>query len=308
MASNCSMIRVVRRLGSTCFIAFCMLLLPSASAVGQVDQGSITGVVQDATGAVVPEAQVTLLNTDQGISLETRSSGSGNYTFSPVRIGHYTITVIAPGFEKTTQQNLSVAVGQELQVNVAMQTGSTSETVTISTAPPQLQTDESSVGQVVDEHTVVSLPLNGRNFTFLAQLAAGVNTLPGRYPRQRSLRRLYWQTASSPPRTITCSTVSTTTPTPLTSLMALTMSFCLPSTPFRSSRCRQRTSAPNSVAPLAPFSMPPSSPVQTRSTVPFGSSSATTSLTLPTGSKITATSRKASSARTSSVPPSAVRS
>ncbi|RXH54221.1 Oar protein [Granulicella sibirica] len=141
----------------------------------QVDQGSITGVVQDSTGAVVPGAAVTLRNTDQGITVETKSTSTGDYTFSPVRIGNYTVTVAAPGFSTTTQQALTVAVGQQLQVNVTLQVGATGTEVTVSTAPPQLQTDESSVGQVIDEHTTESLPLNGRNFTFLAQLSAGVN-------------------------------------------------------------------------------------------------------------------------------------
>lgn len=168
--------RWIHRVSMFLGLVVCLLLAGSTPAVGQVDQGSITGVVADSTGAVIPNAKVTLLNTDQGISLDTQSTESGNYTFSPVRIGHYTVTVSAPGFSTTTQQNLTVAVGQDLQVNVSLQTGGANETVTISTAPPQLQTDESSVGQVIDEHTVVSLPLNGRNFTFLAQLSAGVNT------------------------------------------------------------------------------------------------------------------------------------
>lgn len=166
----------IRRFGMLLIAMFCLFAMGSTKLLGQVDQGSITGTVLDPTGAVIPNAEVTLLNTDQGISLETKSGGGGEYTFSPVRIGHYKITVVAPGFSTTTQENLTVAVGQNLQVNVSLQTGGSTETVTISTAPPQLQTDESSVGQVVDEHTVVSLPLNGRNFTFLAQLSAGVNT------------------------------------------------------------------------------------------------------------------------------------
>ena len=157
-------------------VAACALLFSPAMVSAQVDQGSITGVVLDPTGAFVPNAQVTLLNTDQGITLQTQSTASGGYTFSPVRIGHYTVSVAAPGFSTTTQQNLTVAVGQELKVNVSLTTGAASESVTVSTAPPQLQSDESSVGQVIDEHTIRSLPLNGRNFTFLAQLSAGVNT------------------------------------------------------------------------------------------------------------------------------------
>ncbi len=146
-----------------CVLAVCVLFVSGASAFGQVDQGSITGVVKDATGAAVPDAAVTLKNTDQGITLTTKATSTGNYTFSPVRIGNYQITVTAPGFATTTQEALSVAVGQELQVNVSLQAGAASQEITVSTAPPQLQTDESSVGQVVSEHTIVALPLNGRN-------------------------------------------------------------------------------------------------------------------------------------------------
>ncbi|HEV2274487.1 MAG TPA: carboxypeptidase-like regulatory domain-containing protein, partial [Acidobacteriaceae bacterium] len=68
----------------------CTLLFPSALVFGQVDEGAITGTVQDPSGAVVPNAQVTLLNTDVGLTLQTVTNSSGSYTFSPVRIGHYT--------------------------------------------------------------------------------------------------------------------------------------------------------------------------------------------------------------------------
>lgn len=153
-----------------------MALLATGSAMAQVDQGSITGTVVDATGAVVPNADVKLLNTDQGLTLETHTGDSGTYTFSPVRIGHYQVTVTAPGFASTTQQNLTVTVGLDLKANISLKTGSDTESVTVSTAPPQLQADESSVGQTVDRETLNALPLNGRNFTFLAQLSAGVNS------------------------------------------------------------------------------------------------------------------------------------
>jgi hypothetical protein len=125
---------------------------------------------------VVPGAQVTLQNTDQGITLETTSSSSGEYTFSPVRIGHYTVSATAAGFSKTVQENLTVSLDQHLQVNIALKTGATSETVQVTTAPPELQTEEASLGQTITGQSVNNLPLNGRNFTFLAQLGAGVNT------------------------------------------------------------------------------------------------------------------------------------
>jgi hypothetical protein len=165
-----------RFLGYIVFTCMFFLLVQGQSLFGQVDEGAISGTVLDSSGAVVADAHVTLLNTDVGLTLETTTSSSGDYTFAPVRIGHYTITVNAAGFATTTQQNLQVTVQQHLQVNFQMKPGSASETVEVTTAPPQLQTEEASVGQIVNARTVNNLPLNGRNFTFLAQLGAGVNT------------------------------------------------------------------------------------------------------------------------------------
>jgi Carboxypeptidase regulatory-like domain/TonB dependent receptor len=156
--------------------AFFLLLTNAQCAFGQVDEGSIAGQVQDPSGAVVPGAQVTLVNTDQGITSNTTTNGSGEYTFSPVRIGHYSLSATAPGFSKTEQQNLQVKLDQHLEVPIQLKPGATSETVQVTTAPPELQTEEGSVGQVVTGQSVNNLPLNGRNFTFLAQLGAGVNT------------------------------------------------------------------------------------------------------------------------------------
>ncbi|HZP06232.1 MAG TPA: carboxypeptidase-like regulatory domain-containing protein [Terracidiphilus sp.] len=152
------------------------VLLPSQFAFGQVDEGSITGTVTDSTGAVVPDAEVTLLNTDQGLTLQTHTGAAGAYTFAPVRIGHYTVTVTAKGFATTTQTNLTVQVAQALLVNVALKPGTAAETVQVTEAPPQLQTEEASTGQVIGRRQVDELPLNGRNIMFLAQLGAGMQT------------------------------------------------------------------------------------------------------------------------------------
>jgi len=152
------------------------LFTPARVAYGQVEEGSITGLVTDTSGAVVANALVTLLNVDQGIKLETHSDAAGNYTFSPVRIGHYTVTVTAQGFATTTQKALTVNVAQALLVNVQLKPGATTETVVVNTAPPLLQTEEASVGQVIGSKEVNDLPLNSRNFTFLAQLGAGMQT------------------------------------------------------------------------------------------------------------------------------------
>ncbi len=80
-------------------------------------------MVQDPTGAVIPNAKVTLLNTDQGLSVVTNTDSSGVYTFSPVRIGNYSVSATAPGFSVTTQQNVNVAVSQNVRVNIELKTG-----------------------------------------------------------------------------------------------------------------------------------------------------------------------------------------
>ncbi len=175
MASNRRILGWFRRTGCVVFAALCLLMLQTPGALAQVDEGAITGTVVDPSGATVANATVTLLNTDQGITLEGKTNASGSYVFSPVRIGNYSVTATAPGFETTTQKNLVVSVGGQLQVIVTLKTGASSETVTVTSAPPQLQTEESSVGQVMTEKSINDLPLNGRNFTFLAQLGAGVN-------------------------------------------------------------------------------------------------------------------------------------
>jgi hypothetical protein len=168
--------RNLPRLGLITATTLFLFFLQTPNVFGQVDAGSINGTITDTSGAVVPDAQVTLLNTDQGITLETRTNSNGGYTFSPVRIGHYTVTVSAQGFAKTQQKNLTVNVAQVLQVNVQIKLGATTETVEVNTAPPLLQTEEASVGQVISQQQVNNLPLNGRNFTFLAQLGAGMQT------------------------------------------------------------------------------------------------------------------------------------
>jgi hypothetical protein len=166
----------LKRFGFLALMFFCLAMIAPGLAGAQVDEGSISGVVTDATGAAVQNATVTLVNTDVGLSLQTNTSATGEYTFSPLRIGNYSVTATAANFAKTTQQNVSVNVSQRVQVNIQLKTGAATETVEVTTAPPALQTDDSSVGQVMTERTVNALPLNGRNFTFLAQLGAGTQT------------------------------------------------------------------------------------------------------------------------------------
>ena len=142
----------------------------------QVDTGSISGTVADPSGAVVGGAKVTLTNEGTGASLSTATGSDGLYNFSPLKIGSYTLSVSAPGFQTTTQRKITVNVSSSVLTNVALKPGQVTETVEVTTSAPVLETQNASVGQVVNSKSVNDLPLNGRNFTFLAQLAAGVNT------------------------------------------------------------------------------------------------------------------------------------
>ncbi len=154
-------------------VCLCLLLV-AATASGQVDQGAITGTVTDNTGAIVPGAQVTLTATDTGLVLQGKSNSSGNYTFSPIKIGNYKVSASAAGFQTTTRPNVHVDVQQRLQVNLALSPGQVSQTVTVTGAVALLQTQSSAVGQVIDTKTINETPLNGRNWVYIAQLTAGV--------------------------------------------------------------------------------------------------------------------------------------
>ncbi|HET9177888.1 MAG TPA: carboxypeptidase-like regulatory domain-containing protein [Terriglobia bacterium] len=150
-------------------------VLISSPLLAQVDMGSIQGTVLDQSGAVIPNAKVSLTNQATNLTVATQSNASGAYIFTPIRIGNYTIAAEAPGFAKSVQANLTLNVQQQLVVNLTLKPGAVTQTIEVTGAPPALQTQNASVGQVVDSRSVNNLPLNGRNFTFLAQIVAGVN-------------------------------------------------------------------------------------------------------------------------------------
>src|SRR6266704_2100502 len=153
-----------------------LLFLSAPPLHAQVDTGSILGAVTDASGAPINGAKVTLTNEGTSAALSTTTGTDGSYKFTPIKIGSYKVTASFQGFQTTTQTNIPVNVGADVLINFALKPGAVTEVIEVSSAPPVLETQSGSVGQVVDSRNVNDLPLNGRNFTFLAQLAAGVNT------------------------------------------------------------------------------------------------------------------------------------
>jgi hypothetical protein len=157
-------------------LTIAVLFLGTIPLQAQVDTGSIVGTVTDPSGAVISGAKVTLTNLGTNAALTTTTQADGTYKFSPVRIGTYKIDVTAQGFQTASQRNIPVEVSSNVLANFQMQPGSVTQMVEVTTTAPVLETQNASVGQVINERNVDSLPLNGRNFTFLAQLAAGVNS------------------------------------------------------------------------------------------------------------------------------------
>jgi hypothetical protein len=153
-----------------------VLFLSALPLCAQVDTGAVLGTVTDASGADVRGATVTLTNEGTNAALSTTTGSDGGYKFTPVNIGTYTVSVNFQGFTTMTQRHITVNVGGEVVANFALKPGAVTETVEVASTIPVLETQDASVGQVVDSRNVNNLPLNGRNFTFLAQLAAGVNT------------------------------------------------------------------------------------------------------------------------------------
>jgi hypothetical protein len=153
-----------------------VLFLSAAPLHAQVDTGSILGTVTDASGAPISGASVTLTNEGTSAALTTTTGSDGGYKFTPLRVGIYSIKATYQGFQTVTQKTITVNVGSDVVIDVALKPGQVSEIVEVTSTTPVLETQDASVGQVVDSRSVDNLPLNGRNFTFLAQLAAGVNS------------------------------------------------------------------------------------------------------------------------------------
>ena len=155
-------------------LCLCVAIFAAQPAFSQADQGAITGTVTDSTGAVVPNASVTVSSTETGLTLKGTSDASGVFVFSPLKIGTYTVSAVAPGFSTTTQENVTLHVQDRISLEIALKNGAENTEVTVTSAPPLLQTEEGSTGQVIESKTINDTPLNGRNWVFIAQLTAGV--------------------------------------------------------------------------------------------------------------------------------------
>jgi hypothetical protein len=151
-----------------------LLLLLATLAWSQKDTGSIVGTVKDPSGAVVSGAKITVTDIERGTTFATITNADGAYVANPLHIGKYNVTVEKVGFRKEVVGPITIDVQSRPAVDVTLHVGQIAETVIVTSEGPQLETETSELGQVVGSRQATSLPLNGRNFAQLAQLAAGV--------------------------------------------------------------------------------------------------------------------------------------
>jgi len=162
---------------------FLVPLLLTEALLAQVDTGAIAGTVRDSTGAVVQAAKVKVVETDTGIVLSLVTNADGFYAAPALHIGKYNISASAAGFATQTKTDVELRVQDHLDVDFNLSPGQMSTVVTVESQVSPLQTEDSSIGQVVDDETMQNLPLNGRNYIQLATLAAG--TSPSRRGAER---------------------------------------------------------------------------------------------------------------------------
>jgi hypothetical protein len=140
---------------------------------GQQDTGVITGKVLDESGAPIANASVEIKNVGTGIASKVITSQDGSYTTPPLRIGTYSVTVEAKGFKRAIRDNLILNVQDRLPVSFTLPVGDVQQSIEVMGEAPILQSETSSLGQVVDTRKMVDLPLNGRNFIQLITLSTG---------------------------------------------------------------------------------------------------------------------------------------
>ena len=166
------------RLASYCVVVlFCIATF--TSAFGQSTGGRILGRVTDSTGAVLKDVKVTLINEATGVSRDSQTNDSGDYSFPEVPVGNYRLEFDQAGFKKNIRHGVTLDVNQVITLNMTMQIGATAETVDVTSEAPLVDTTSTQLGTVVNDRAIVQLPLNQRDTYQFLSLQPGVSSQVG---------------------------------------------------------------------------------------------------------------------------------
>ncbi|HVT93405.1 MAG TPA: TonB-dependent receptor [Bryobacteraceae bacterium] len=149
-------------------------LWAAATAFGQIVSGTIVGRASDASGAVVPGAAITATSAGTGTQRTASTDADGNFVIAQLNPGVYSLSATADGFKKYSVSRIELLVDQSVRVDIHFELGAVTQQVDVTAGTAQVESETSSLGQVIDSHQVLELPLNGRNFMQLANISSGV--------------------------------------------------------------------------------------------------------------------------------------
>lgn len=159
-------------------LCVCLMLGGSSAASAQSFTGSIVGTVTDPSSAVILGATVVAVEEDTNVRTETVTNTEGIYTFPALSSGPYRLEVEMPGFQRLVRSGIEVQVNDRLRVDLRLQVGEATESVSVSGAAPLVETESGALGSVIENRKVRDLPLNTRNPFQLTLLSAGVIPSP----------------------------------------------------------------------------------------------------------------------------------
>jgi len=162
------------------------VLLLSVALFAQGSSGRILGTITDQTGAVLPGATVTVIDTERGLTRTLTTDAAGEYNAPNLIPGTYSVRVEAKGFKRLDRQNVVIEVNKEVRVDLTPQTGDQTQTVTVTESIPLVDTATSNLGGTLNNADINDLPLNGRNYQALLGLRPGVMLQPGGGPWTQS--------------------------------------------------------------------------------------------------------------------------
>src|SRR5437773_6751709 len=168
-----------------------MIFLGGHPASAQVSTATIAGVVQDASGAVIPGVSITAKNVETGVTRTATTDEGGRYTIPELTLGDYEMEAQLPGFQTEVRSGITLSVGRSAVVNFALKVGQVSDKVTITEEAPLVESTTAAMSSLVDERTIRDLPLNGRSWDNLALLQPGVVSVGAEIGRA-SCRERVW--------------------------------------------------------------------------------------------------------------------
>jgi hypothetical protein len=174
---------------NACLIAVACLILAATTVSAQTDRGTITGTVSDPAGAVIPSASIEAKNVNTGAVCKAASTSTGNYTLAQLPAGLYQLSASVPGFKQYVRTGITVLVAQILRLDITLEVGNLTETITVNADAPLLKTESGELSHNVTSDTLGSLPILGFSSSIRDPYAT-TQLIPGALFQERTYVRI----------------------------------------------------------------------------------------------------------------------